>query len=95
MQVFLTCSTFGQVVEAGGGRDGGQVVFPDPQQVLALAAGVEALLSQVSGSQEGTGVEILPRKLDDLLGFDPAAVHKLESLQVDNLTSGAWGGGSF
>lgn len=77
--------TFGQVVEAGGGRDGGQVIFSDPQQVLALAAGVEAVLSQVSGGQEGTGVKILPWKLDNLLGFDPATIHELEALQVDNL----------
>lgn len=88
-RVFL--STFRQVVEAGRGRDGGQVVFSDPQQVLALAAGVEAVLSQVSGSQEGTGVKVLPREFDNLLGFDPATVHQLEALQVDNLKSGARG----
>lgn len=45
------------------------------------------MLPQVSGSQEGTGVKILPRKFDNLLGFDPAAVHELEALQVDNLES--------
>lgn len=80
-----TCSTFGKVAEAGGGRDRGQVVFSNPQQILALTAGVEAVLLQVSGSQEGAGVEIFPRELDNLLGLDPAAVHKLEALQVDNL----------
>lgn len=79
------CSTFGQVVEAGGGRHGRQVVFSDPQQVLALTAGVWTVLPQVSGSQEGARIEILPGKLDDLLGFDPTSVHKLEALQVDNL----------
>lgn len=45
------------------------------------------MLPQVSGSQEGTGVKILPWKFDNLLGFDPAAVHELEALQVDNLKS--------
>ncbi len=40
---------------------------------------------QVSGSQEGAGVKILPRELDNLLGLDPATVHKLEALQMDNL----------
>lgn len=45
------------------------------------------MLPQVSGSQEGTGVKILPRKFDNLLGFDPATVHELEALQVDNLKS--------
>lgn len=49
------------------------------------------MLAPVSGSQEGAGVKILPRKFDNLLGFDPAAVHKLEALQVDNLKSRAWG----
>lgn len=80
-----TCSTFGKVTEASGGRDRGQVVFSNPQQILALTAGVEAVLLQVSGSQEGAGVAIFPRELDNLLGLDPAAVHKLEALQVDNL----------
>lgn len=49
------------------------------------------MLPPVSGSQEGTGVKILPRKFDNLLGFDPATVHKLEALQVDNLKSRALG----
>lgn len=80
-------STFRQVVEASRGRDGGQVVLSHPQQVLALAAGVEAVLSQVSGGQEGTGVKALPRKFDNLLGFDPATVDELEALQVDDLRS--------
>lgn len=48
------------------------------------------MLSQVSGGQEGTGVETLPWKFDNLLGFDPASVHKLEALQVDDLKSRAW-----
>lgn len=43
------------------------------------------MLLQVSGSQESTGVEIFPRELDNLLGFDPAAIHELEALQVDDL----------
>lgn len=74
-----------EVAEASRGRDGGQIVFTDPQQILALAAGVEAVLLQVSGSQEGAGVKILPRELNNLLGFDPAAVDELETLQMDNL----------
>lgn len=45
------------------------------------------MLSQVSGGQEGTGVEALPREFDNLLGFDPAAVDELEALQVDDLRS--------
>lgn len=79
-RVKSTCGTFGKVAEASGGRDGGQVVLSNPQQILALAAGVEAVLLQVPGSQEGAGVEVFPGELDDLLGFDPAAVHKLEAL---------------
>lgn len=43
------------------------------------------MLLQVSGSQESTGVEIFPRELDNLLGLDPATIHKLEALQVDDL----------
>lgn len=43
------------------------------------------MLLQVSGSQEGAGVEILSRELHDLLGLDPTAVHKLEPLEVDDL----------
>lgn len=85
MRLESTCGTFGEVAEAGGGRDGGQVVFSDPQQILALTAGVKAVLLQVSGSQEGAGVKIHPRKLDNLLGFDPTTIYKLEALKVDNL----------
>lgn len=40
---------------------------------------------EVPGSQEGAGIKILPWKLDDLLGLDPATIHELEALQVDNL----------
>lgn len=40
---------------------------------------------EVPGSQEGAGVKILPREFDNLLGLDPATIHKLEALQVDNL----------
>lgn len=43
------------------------------------------MLLQVSGSQEGAGVKILPWELDNLLGFDPTTVYKLKALQVDNL----------
>ena len=42
--------TFREVAEAGRGRDGGEVVLAQPQQLLALAAGVEAVLwPQVPG----------------------------------------------
>jgi len=80
-----TCGTFGKVAEASGGRDGRQVIFSDLQQILALTAGVEAVLHQVSGGQEGAGVKTLPRELDNLLGFDPSAIDELEALQVDDL----------
>lgn len=43
------------------------------------------MLLQVSGSQEGAGVEIFSRELHNLLGLDPTAVYKLEPLKVDNL----------
>lgn len=79
--------TFGEVAEAGGCRDGGQVVFSNPEQILPLAPGVEAVLLQVSWSQKGAGIKILLWKLDNLLGLDPATVHELEALQVDNLES--------
>lgn len=46
---------------------------------------MKAALLQVSGGQEGAGVKILPRELDNFLGFDPTAIYKLEALQVDNL----------
>lgn len=85
MRLKSTCGTFGEGAEASGGRDGGQVVFSDPQQILTLTAGVKAVLLQVSGSQEGAGVKVLPRELDNLLGFDPTTIYKLEALQVDNL----------
>lgn len=77
--------TFGEVAETRWGRDGGKVVLPHPDQVLALALRVETLLLHVPGCQEGTGVEALPRELDDLLRLDPAAVDELEALQVDDL----------
>lgn len=77
--------TFRKVAEARWGRDGGQVVHSHPDQVLALALRVETLLLRVPGRQEGARVEALPRELDDLLRLDPAAVHKLEALQVDDL----------
>lgn len=82
--------TFGKVAETCWGWDGGKVVLPHPDQVLALALRVETLLLNVPGCQEGTGVEALPRKLDYLLWLDPAAVHKLEALQVDDLRVRAW-----
>lgn len=77
--------TFRKVAEACWGRDGGQVVLSHPHQVLALALRVETLLLRVPGRQEGAGVEALPRELDYLLRLDPAAVHELEALQVDDL----------
>ena len=73
--------TFREVAEAGRGRDGGEVVLAQPQQLFALAAGVEAvLLPQVPRGQEGAGVKALPGELDDLLGLDPAPVHEVEAL---------------
>lgn len=82
--------TFGKVAETCWCRDGGKVVLPHPDQVLALALRVETLLLHVPGCQESTGVEALSWELDYLLWLDPAAVHKLEALQVDDLRFTAW-----
>lgn len=35
--------------------------------------------------QEGSRVKLFTRKLHYLLGLDPATIHKLEALQVNNL----------
>ena len=78
--------TFREIAEASRGRDGGEVVLAQPQQLLSLAAGVEAvLLPQVPRGQEGAGVKALPGELDDLLGLNPAPVHEVEALQMNDL----------
>lgn len=84
----LVSGTFGEVAEPGWSRHGGQVVFSDPQQVFTLAAGVQAVLLQVSGSQEGAGIKVLTWELNNLLRLNPATVDELEALQVDNLKDG-------
>lgn len=77
--------TFGKIAETSRSRYRWEVVFANPQQVLTLAAGVEAALLQVSRSQEGAGIKTLPWKLDNLLGFNPTTINKLEAFQVNNL----------
>ena len=77
--------TFESAGESSRGRDKRDVVStPRPQKAVPLAVGVQTVL-HLPGSQEGTGVEILPGELNDLLGLDPTPVYKLEALQVDNL----------